>query len=1735
MPSIIDQAKEAGFSDQEIGSWATGFREQARAAGFNDAEISGYLGGTVVPPQQPPPAFVDRLAGAAASAGRGLAPIAIGAGAGAALGAPIAGVGAIPGAALGGTAMTLTQFAAALYAPLAKEFGWPAAPTPQDMTDKLLDAFGIRRPQNLPERMIEATAAGAGGAVGVARGAAQLAQSLTGTARAVTEQLAEGPGVQAVSGAVAGAAGQGAAEAGYGPVVQSLAQILGGAVPYGFIRPKLDPLGNLQTEHLGAVPQGEDFAQAAKMAVGPEAPLSTQDKLMRLYTGAGVHPAEVASDAQQDVTISQALASRAADLPEQYELGGALAPKTEAEPALSPSPETPAGVSFPVRSFRPGDLTVDADRFQFKAGGDEQGVTDRLQGVSQWDPIKAGLSLIWEDKSGQRFIVDGHQRYGLAQRIAAQDPSQDPKLNGIVVREADGVSDVEARVMAASKNIAEGTGTAIDAAKVLRDQPELINELPPRSELVRQARGLANLGDEPFRAIVNQVTPANYGAIVGRLAPNDPKLQGALIELLAKTEPANATQAEAIVRQGISAGTHAETQASLFGDEEVVSSLYLDRAKILDRALRELRRDRQVFNTLVRDQDIVTAVGNRLEASANEQRLAADSQAVQILQILANRHGALSDALSAAARRSIGGDGAAAVRDFVAAVRREAESGNLLRAADGIGRGRADVAAEDAASVVDPTAASPSQAAERLAAEQAASVISETQARIPATEKTEQGEQFVLPGAEQSARQAAAAREAEGHGKIVSEVPQQAPGGLFEPPEPGQEAFAWGPETGAISFAPPPPPPPLSLEEAQQSILSKLSVGQAAPKRRMTFSRLYTNVFDRLYPISEATPEALATSDDPYRLSRLLAGEAGKIEHFLTKGTFDFGSYEINGPSLQKVLEPVKDDLDGFRAFAAAARGLELEARGITTGLDLATMRRVAREGIGKYGQTLDDLVGYQNRVAAYLRDAGVLSRDGYGAMLEANQLYVPFQRVMEQNYAGASGTSLQARNPVQRIKGSERLIIDPIESVIRNTAAMVTMADRNEAGNALIRTLTREGEIGLGERQPIKAIQLPPDPALDAALKTYLSEHGVEDQEGLLDLLHAAASPPETKGTISVFRDGTRYTYDVDPDLAAAWKGLDSQSAAVAEKIMRPFASMLRAGAVLTPDFALRHTIRDFLYAAVTSRGFFSPADMARGFLGLINKDEDYWRWLQGGGANISMVSIDRRYLQDDIARLTEQSGIMTRAVNVVADPQATWLDKGGAIAGLPFRAAGHYLLRPLQVLTELAENASHLGAFKKALRGIEAESDTALTKQDIQDAAFTSRDVAVDAARMGAKTRAYNMITAFANITLQDSDRVVRAFVNNPAATALKIGAGISLPSALLWWASHDDPRYKELPQWEKDLFWVIPTDKWEDVGPAAQYGPPNPGTPYRVQSDRLQVNNGAIFRIPKPWGMGIIFGTGVERALEAFAAHNPDAFRHWGDSIADVSIPSFVPTGVSPILNQLTNRDTFTNRTLIPGQMEKWLPEYQYTPYTTEAAKAIGKIVGAFPGVRATSINQDSPVAGGVARALTSPILIENYVRGWTGTLGNYVLSLGDLALKKLGIEPDPPQPSRTLADIPVVKAFVARYPTATTESIQDFEDQYRANRVYYDTWIAKAKEGDVQATQRIQSLGGPRMFMNLDGINKALQEHNKVVRDINQNTEMTPSDKRQLIDTIYYRMIELGQAGKAALTEINKTLH
>lgn len=920
---------------------------------------------------------------------------------------------------------------------------------------------------------------------------------------------------------------------------------------------------------------------------------------------------------------------------------------------------------------------------------------------------------------------------------------------------------------------------------------------------------------------------------------------------------------------------------------------------------------------------------------------------------------------------------------------------------------------------------------------------------------------------------------------------------------PKEEAKPVEPETSSA-------PEPGSLEEAQKNILDKIQTGGETPKAGLSFDNFYTKMIDGMNPLKLAVDkmtggEDLPIAQDPYKLARLTRGSFGKADQFLTESPYKFDSYENVGKSLKAIVEPFKNDLDGLRSFIVAKRAQELEARGIKSGFNIDDANKVVAEAGDKYGTAAQDLTDFQNHVTNYLRDSGVLSKDAADAMNEANKNYVPFYRVFDNEglTSGGAGKGLGTKNPLKAIKGSDRAIIDPIESIIKNTYTYLALADRNAVGQKFIELAEKSGKLaGVGDNggPPIEDMIAEKQPApvagttiSDPEMTKFLQSQGIDHVPDDLLTVFRAARQPLGPDEISVFNDGKRSVYKLNPDVAAVFKASDQETANTLFKLIAAPASMFRAGVTLSPDFFPRNLIRDQFDALINSKNGFVPLlDTARGAASLINKDADFQDWLKSGGANAAMVSLDRHYLQNSVIKLNEETGFRDAAWNVVKSP---------------FEA--------LRVVSELAENATRLGEFKKAKQaGLSAGLDN---KSAIQGAGYESREVTLDFARIGSKTQALNMLISFWNAQVQGVDRLARRIKEDPTGTALKIGASITLPSILLWANNHNDPRYDDQADWMKNMFWMVLTDHWRP----AQAGD-NPRYT-RQGPNGTEFNDGTIYRIPKPHEAGILLGSGIERMLDYLAGKDPKGAGNYANDVLQSFLPGFTPTVAAPIIEQFANKSLFTGGSIIPHSTEQLLPEVQYQPYTTQTARAIGRVIGTLPGM-----NDPGSIA--------SPSIIENYIRDWSGGLGMYTVQLADKGLREAGVLPDPVMPASTLADIPFIKAFVVRYPSAGAQPIQDFYQNYDKHSQVLNTVQYLATQGDgpsiVRTTQLMQD--NPNALVQMSGIKEALSNQQKVIQMVTKNPSMNADDKRQIIDKTYYQMINMARMGNQIMGQIDRSM-
>ena len=319
---------------------------------------------------------------------------------------------------------------------------------------------------------------------------------------------------------------------------------------------------------------------------------------------------------------------------------------------------------------------------------------------------------------------------------------------------------------------------------------------------------------------------------------------------------------------------------------------------------------------------------------------------------------------------------------------------------------------------------------------------------------------------------------------------------------------------------------------------------------------------------------------------------------------------------------------------------------------------------------------------------------------------------------------------------------------------------------------------------------------------------------------------------------------------------------------------------------------------------------------------------------------------------------------------------------------------LRMLQSVSELSENATRVGMYKRARdKGIHAV-----------EAAYEAREGTLDFSRVGSHGpyRALNSMIPFFNAQIEGVDRAARAFRDNPLGTTAKIAVSVTLPSVLLWFHNKDNERVQELPAWQKDLFWIVPTDNWVKISAADRARFPADisklkNTIRQAPDGSWERNDGTIYRIPKPFEIGVLFGSVPERILDAYFKENPNAFKNLDKSVERALTPGFVPQAVLPFMEQWANRSIFLDRSLLTEQQKKLPPAQQFGPHTSETAKAIGSVVRTIAGDKS---------------AYGSPVMIDNYIRQWSGGLGAHVISIIDAGIKsQKDLPPSPPSPQPT----------------------------------------------------------------------------------------------------------------------------
>jgi len=243
----------------------------------------------------------------------------------------------------------------------------------------------------------------------------------------------------------------------------------------------------------------------------------------------------------------------------------------------------------------------------------------------------------------------------------------------------------------------------------------------------------------------------------------------------------------------------------------------------------------------------------------------------------------------------------------------------------------------------------------------------------------------------------------------------------------------------------------------------------------------------------------------------------------------------------------------------------------------------------------------------------------------------------------------------------------------------------------------------------------------------------------------------------------------------------------------------------------------------------------------------------------------------------------------------------------------------------------------------------------------------------------------------------------------------------------------------------------------------------------------------RIPIPFEIGTVFKVFPERILEYWFGQ--DTGKDLKESVARnlTSTLAFnpIPQAVLPIFENIANYSFFTGQPIVGKGMEDVAPKFQATTGTSLLAKDIGESTG------------------------LSPIKIDNLIRGYTGTIGTYIVLAIDSIMRGEG---DPTKAAMKAEQLPVIKRFFASEKgTGTISAYYDLKGQVEeATR----TINYLERTGNLEDLRSYLQDKGAKLIAIKPYV-LAMDKDMKNLRELRQSvliSKMDPERKREVLDNI-----------------------
>ncbi|MBH0328270.1 hypothetical protein ABH14_00390 [Brevibacillus brevis] len=755
------------------------------------------------------------------------------------------------------------------------------------------------------------------------------------------------------------------------------------------------------------------------------------------------------------------------------------------------------------------------------------------------------------------------------------------------------------------------------------------------------------------------------------------------------------------------------------------------------------------------------------------------------------------------------------------------------------------------------------------------------------------------------------------------------------------ERLTGGKQSGFMPFARPKPYEASSTDTASQIVTratnEKIPVNEWLETAYQKFVDDLRGIKRFENDVEDVLGRPLKPGEKAYESALNSRGSDMIARQILTNQLVDTTGQRV-GASLRDILQPLpKGQLQRFEDYLTNKHAITRYERGEKVYADrlLWTPEKGAAKiaeldtQYPQFAKMADDLYAFQREVVnKWLVDTGLITEDAAKAWFEKNPFYVPNKRLfseLEKRNNGVSrarGGFVNQKAPVKEYQkgGSQRKIISPIEAIIENVEAFVKAAKRNEAGQALVRTLQQapddfKGWAEIVQKAPAKKVDVSNPDAIDDILTDLNNDFDKALQVQRLD--HDNIVRVMVNGEPVHLKVNDGMLLDALTALGPSGRNVVADTVG---KVTQMF-KMFTTGA--NPIFTVtRNLPRDIAQSYVQSRSEVNPVtfmrDLTSAFIELLGTRGAAKDYRATGGGFTGPVSSDINQL----ARTKRQ--LLPQNQNVEITPVGQTF---GKLAG-PLKQPAMKAWYAFWDVMDAFESAPRLAEFKR----IRAKNPEA----GIMKALYEANEVSVNFKRRGSVGKEIDKFFPYFNAAVQGLDKLARTFKDDPAKAFTKAVMSISIPTMVLYALNRDNPDYQQLSQVDKDNNWLIPK------------------------------GDGTFWKIAKPRELATMFSALPERTLRDFADQDPEAW----DKFSKQLIEAFLPPGVSgpakgtldsgligsgtgllsdtigaPIIDLMANRN-FMGTPIVPRSMENLPAQYQYDEQTTSLAKALGEATNTSP---------------------------------------------------------------------------------------------------------------------------------------------------------------------------------------------